>query len=163
MTGLCTAEAGFTVDIVEQPDDLMHRALLAPLKSYSESRAGTLAPEALAVALRDERGEVVGGAWGGMVWGWLYTEMLVVPDGRRGRGLGTALMRTLEQEAVRRGCHSAWVDTFDFQAPAFYEKLGYSCFGRLDDFPIGSTRYFLRRTLVAPCPPASRRREAEAA
>jgi hypothetical protein len=57
---------------------------------------------------------------------------------------------TAETEAVARGCHSAWLDTFAFQARPFYERLGYTCFGELNDYPNGSARYFMKKTLVDP-------------
>jgi hypothetical protein len=41
-------------------------------------------------------------------------------------------MDRAEIRARERGCHSAWLDTFSFQARGFYEKLGYEEFGRLD-------------------------------
>ena len=56
-------------------------------------------------------------------------------------------MHLAEREAVNRGCHGAWLDTFEFQARGFYEKLGYEVFGSLDDNPRGSRRFFLRRRL----------------
>src|ERR1700733_13030693 len=45
-------------------------------------------------------------------------------------------------------CHSAWVDTFSFQAPGFYPKLGYEVFGELD-YPPGHRRIFFRKHLEA--------------
>ena len=36
-----------------------------------------------------------------------------------------------EAEAIRRGCFGAFLNTDAFQAPAFYERLGYREFGRL--------------------------------
>jgi hypothetical protein len=39
------------------------------------------------------------------------------------------------------------VDTYDFQALGFSERLGYAVFGRLDDFPAGHTRFFLQKSL----------------
>jgi len=30
------------------------------------------------------------------------------------------------------------VDSYSFQAPGFYERLGYSVFGKLDDYPLPS-------------------------
>jgi hypothetical protein len=39
------------------------------------------------------------------------------------------------------------VDTFGFQAPEFYRKLGYREFGRLDDFPAGHSRSWLTKAL----------------
>ena len=53
----------------------------------------------------------------------------------------------MESEAARRGCHSSHLDTFDFQALGFYEKLGYRTFGELDDYPPGHRRYSLARPL----------------
>ena len=55
-------------------------------------------------------------------------------------------MREAEQEALRRGCHHAWVDT-QFGARGFYERLGYRCFGELPDYPAGFTRTFLSKKL----------------
>jgi hypothetical protein len=56
-------------------------------------------------------------------------------------------MGCAEGRAVERGCHSAWVDTFSFQAPGFYRKLGYEVFGELD-YPPEHKRFFLRKRLT---------------
>ena len=42
----------------------------------------------------------------------------------------------------------AWLDTFEFQARGFYERLGYTCFGRLEDYPPGFARYFMKKTMT---------------
>ena len=63
-------------------------------------------------------------------------------QGDRARAHGAA-----ERRAVERGCHSAWVDTFSFQAPGFYPKLGYEPFGELD-YPPDFKRIFLRKQLA---------------
>jgi hypothetical protein len=49
---------------------------------------------------------------------------------------------------MRRGCHHALLDTFDFQAREFYEKLGYAVFGSLDDFPRAHVRLFMKKALA---------------
>jgi GNAT superfamily N-acetyltransferase len=87
------------------------------------------------------------GTWGATGYGWLFTQLLVVPEQSRGQGWGRRLMSLAEAEAVKRGCHAAWLDTFEFQARAFYEQIGYSRFATLPDFPKGSSRYFLRKEL----------------
>jgi hypothetical protein len=56
-------------------------------------------------------------------------------------------MRAAETEALRRGCDHAMVDTFDFQAPGFYEKLGYVVWGVLDDYAGGHQRIYYRKDL----------------
>ncbi len=100
----------------------------------------------LAVLLR-RGGEVVGGAHGDTHYGWLYLGSLWIDEALRGRGWGRALMVRFESEGISRGCKGAWVDTYGFQAPQFYEGLGYREFGRLDDFPPGSARYFYCKAL----------------
>ena len=59
------------------------------------------------------------------------------------------MLAMAEQEALRRGCHHAHLDTLDFQAPAFYEKLGYTLWGTLEDLPLGHQRYFYQKELSA--------------
>ena len=101
----------------------------------------------LFISLRDAQGKVVGGLVGGTYWGWLHIDYLWLEEGLRGRGWGSAILLEAEQEALRRGCHSISVDTMSFQALPFYEQRGYAVFGRLDDHPIGHTRYFLKKKL----------------
>jgi hypothetical protein len=40
------------------------------------------------------------------------------------------------------------VETADWQARPFYEKLGYTVFATLDNCPEGHTRYFLKKDLT---------------
>ena len=84
----------------------------------------------------------MGGLWGETYWGWLYVDVLAIHEKARNQGWGTRLMAMAEEEALRRGCHHAHLDTFDFQALPFYQKLGYTVFGTLDQFPGEHKRYF---------------------
>jgi GNAT superfamily N-acetyltransferase len=102
----------------------------------------------LAILLRDPADkQVIGGLTGRSLYDWLFIEWLVVPESLRGQGLGRDLMGRAEAVARARGCVGVWLDTFEFQARPFYEKLGYSVFGQIDDFPRGSCRYFLQKRL----------------
>ena len=53
----------------------------------------------------------------------------------------------LEAERIARanGCVGIWLDTYEFQARGFYEKLGFEVFGSLKDHPVGHRRFFLRK------------------
>ena len=90
---------------------------------------------------------MVGGAVGYTQWEWLFIHYLWVCDELRGTGLGAQLLSTAEAEGRARGCGAAWLDTFSFQAPGFYQKLGYRQFAQLDDFPPGQARHFLWKPL----------------
>jgi ribosomal protein S18 acetylase RimI-like enzyme len=72
---------------------------------------------------------------------------LWVSEEVRGQGYGQALLEAAEEAARKRGCKNVNLDTMSFQAPAFYQKLGYRIFGQLDDFPTGYTRYYLTKQL----------------
>jgi GNAT superfamily N-acetyltransferase len=100
----------------------------------------------LTILLEDAAGRVVGGLHGKTEWGWLYVETLAIQEAYRDRGYGKRLLAMAEQEALARGCHDAYLDTFSFQARPFYEKLGYEVFAALENFG-GHTKYFLRKKL----------------
>jgi GNAT superfamily N-acetyltransferase len=102
------------------------------------------------MVVEDSEAGLVGGLWGRTAYDWLFVELLFVPESLRGRGLGSELMKRAEDEALGRGCHSVWLDTFEFQARGFYERLGYTCFGELPNYPTGSARYFMRKALRLP-------------
>jgi GNAT superfamily N-acetyltransferase len=100
----------------------------------------------LTLLLKDTEGRVVGGLLGKTEWGWLHVGTLAIQEEYRGRGYGTKLLARAEREALARGCHDAYLDTFSFQARPFYEKLGYEVFGVLENFA-EHTRFFLRKRL----------------
>ena len=56
-------------------------------------------------------------------------------------------MRRAEEIARDRGCVAAVLDTFEFQARPFYERLGYVRFATLEGYPPGYRQYYLRKTL----------------
>jgi RimJ/RimL family protein N-acetyltransferase/N-acetylglutamate synthase-like GNAT family acetyltransferase len=117
------------------------------LTEHGEARSEPRNHAALAVFARDAGGRIVGGLRGATVWGWLEIELLWVADAYRKEGLGARLLATAEAEARVRGCRHARVDTFDFQAPGFYARLGYEEYALLEDFPRGHRRHFFRRDL----------------
>ena len=103
--------------------------------------------ERFCVFLRDAESRLVGGLDGVIAWQWLYVESIWVHDELRRRGYGRDLLARAERRARERGCHSAWLGTF--QAVDFYRKCGYAVFGTLEDYPPGQSRYFLRKRLSA--------------
>ena len=101
-----------------------------------------------AIFVRDDAGAIRGGLLGYTYAGWLFVNLLWVGQELRRAGIGRALMTEAERRALALGCHSIWLDTFSFQAPDFYRKLGYREFGRLD-YPPDHQRIFLQKQLSA--------------
>jgi GNAT superfamily N-acetyltransferase len=143
----------YSLSLSDQDDKLVRQGIVAPLRAYNQSQAAPSEYRPLVIAIRDKEDQVIGGLWGHTHFDWLFTELLVVPEALRGQGIGTTLIKQAEQEAILRGCHGAWLDTFEFQARGFYEQLGYSCFGELANYPKGFARFFMQKQLTNPSLP----------
>jgi GNAT superfamily N-acetyltransferase len=84
----------------------------------------------------------------GAKFNWVHIVLVWVAENLRGAGYGRQLMAAMEHEPKERGCTSAHLDTFSFQARPFYESLGYEVFGTLDDYPAGHQKFFMRKALT---------------
>ena len=117
------------------------------LRAYNQAQLGDRVPlyQNIVLQLRDGEDTIVGGLTATAVLDWLFVEWLHVDQAHRGADHGTALMAEAELYARDKGLAGIWLDTFAFQARGFYEKLGFTVFGTLDDHPRGSARYFLQK------------------
>jgi GNAT superfamily N-acetyltransferase len=131
---------------IEKVHGPARREIVKGLRAYNVATAGKFDHRPLTVTVRD-RGKIVGGLAGETFWGWMFVSLLWVSDKHRGHGYGSALMGTAENEARSRGVRNVYLDTFSFQAPAFYAKLGYREFAQLDEFPAGHRRVWMTKAL----------------
>lgn len=135
------------ITVPEHPTDAERDAVVGPLRTHNLRHAGDPATRPVAVMLTDETGRHVGGLWAKCGYGWMFVELLAVPEAHRGKDYGTALMQEAERIARTHDCVGMWLDTYEFQARGFYEKLGFEVFGVLDDHPPGQKHFFLRKRL----------------
>jgi GNAT superfamily N-acetyltransferase len=140
----------YSLSVTDIEDAQNRAAIGAPLREYNDGKAGPSQYQHLAVLLKDSSGSVIGGLWGSTSYDWLTVYLLAVPSTWRGHGVGTEIMRLAEAEAGQRGCYGVWLDTIEFQARGFYERLGYVCFGELPNYPAGFSKFFMRKFLVRP-------------
>ncbi|ANL35257.1 GNAT family N-acetyltransferase [Rhizobium phaseoli] len=136
---------GFELTGAPSPEELA--AITDALSAFNTGDVGPADRRPLAILIRDTDGKVTGGLSGFTAWGWLFTQMLYIPETLRGAGLAGKLLTEAEEEARARGCGGAWIDTFSPQALSAYLRQGYEVFGELEDFPQGRTRSFLRKRL----------------
>ncbi len=125
-------EYAWVVD--ERPNEEDVQTLKQHLRDYNLSRANSHEGYGLGIFLRDDQRQMVAG-----ISGWLWGECLEIDrrwvhEDLRGRGLGKRLVRALEEAAVVRGCRQITLETFSFQAPEFYQKLGFKVFGVIEGF-----------------------------
>ncbi len=136
----------WTLSLEVDPPAGIRDAVLVPLIAHNVAAAGEHGFAPLAVTVRGPDGAVVGGLYGYVLYQYLFVELLALGPAR-GAGLGRQVMALAEAEARRRGCIGIWLDTFTFQAPGFYAKLGFEEFGRIADYPPGHARLFLLKRL----------------
>ncbi|QDW23868.1 GNAT family N-acetyltransferase [Pedobacter sp. KBS0701] len=96
---------------------------------------------------KNENGEEIGGVLAGIgYWNGLEINILWVKDDYRKKGIGTYILKYIEDIAKSKGATVAMLDTFDFQAEEFYLKNGYMPIGEIQNFPKGYKRiYFSKR------------------
>ena len=132
----------WTVATEQEPDAAVRTAILDALIEHNVAQVGDGGYAQVAITVRDPSGTVVGGLWGMILHRFLLVELLALGVAR-GNGMGRRVMAMAEAEARRRGCIGIWLDTFTFQAPWFYPKLGFVEFGRISGYPPGHDRMFL--------------------
>jgi ribosomal protein S18 acetylase RimI-like enzyme len=115
------------------------------LGAFNEAAAPLHEVRPLSCFARLPSGTVVGGAVG-RTWGTCceLQQLWVAPEHRR-LGIGARLVRQFEQHAQARGCHTFYLETFSFQAPALYRSLGYEVKLELSGFSPGVVKYTMVR------------------
>ena len=120
------------------------------LKQYNQEQTGGVYGQPgfeINLALKNAQDEVVGGVICCTMLNAMYLDVLWVADDYRKQGYGRKLVLAAEQIGREKGCISSHTWTFDFQAPRFYEKIGYRQIGVYDGYPDGLKEYVFKKTL----------------
>ena len=117
------------------------------IRSYNRSKREVAESEPLNLYVEDEHGEIMAGLVAETFGNWLEIEYLFVKEDLRGQGIGSQLLQRAESEAKKRNCRYAFVNTYQFQAPAFYQKYGYKEVFVLKDYPYSGQRHYYQKDL----------------
>ncbi len=123
------------------------KTLTARLLAFADRFAPPRNPRDINFAVRDADGALVAGIRCNTVWDWLQIDTLWVTDHLRGQGWGRRLVERAEAAARDLGCGHARLNTFDFEARGFYEKLGYTVAFEIENFPAGHSQFRLVKDL----------------
>ncbi|MGW7547820.1 GNAT family N-acetyltransferase [Streptomyces sp. NPDC054770] len=141
-------------EVDKERRDLLRARLLATNTAASPVLAalrGTPAEREVPLhlwAMDGGSGDMAGGLVGHSWTSWLHVTYLWVDAPHRGSGLGGRLLAEAERIAREdRGCTAARLETWDFQAPGFYQKQGYDVVCVIPDYPPGITEYTLTKRL----------------
>lgn len=137
----------YQIVYVEKPEQSVWGVIGQGIDRYNTDKAGDPKAQRICFAVQGPDQEIVGGVLAAIYWDWLYIDLMWIQEELRRQGYGSHLLMLVQDEAKRRGARNAYLDTFSFQAPGFYQKHGYRIFGELPDFPSGQQRYFLTKQL----------------
>lgn len=129
-------------------DDPATESFLAErLYAFNAEATGCFDGESFSATRRDASGAILAGICGYTWGGCAYVTYLWVDGPCRGQGLGRDLLDAAESHARGRGCSVVFVGTHSFQAPRFYQRLGYVQQTVLHDHPVGHSSLILAKRL----------------
>ena len=138
------------IKITDKIDQKSYDRIVELLVDYNLSKTQQFKDEInkpIEIIVRNNDGEIIGGLYGRSIWGTLEIKTFVVRTENRNEGIGRKLIMEAEKEAKKRNCRFISLDTFSFQAPEFYEKLGFKKIGTETDFPKGFEKYYYRKEI----------------
>lgn len=103
--------------------------------------------EEISLVVKDENGEVCGGLNAEICWNFMEISIVIVDEKIRKYGYGRKLMEQAEQIAIEEKCDFIKLDTLEFQAKEFYEKLGYTVYGEIDNVAKEYKHYYMKKEL----------------
>jgi ribosomal protein S18 acetylase RimI-like enzyme len=118
------------------------------LYEFNSLQTGQGDGELFAFFIRNDNQEIMGGISG---WTWANAckiQSLWVHPAWRRNGCGSDLLEAAEKEARERDCRVILVESYSFQAPAFYQKHGYELIWQLYDFPPGYHYCYLVKRIM---------------
>jgi len=95
----------------------------------------------------DDDGLMVGVCVVQLFFGNLHVKYLLVNEKYRMKGITRLLMEHLFHFCKEQECKFVFVETMSFQAPAFYQKLGFKVELRRDGYAADTSYYYLRMDL----------------
>ena len=130
---------------INNPLDSEVQSIKDELKIFNDKIVGSDNFMPIHIIVKNNMNEIIGGLIGGTYWEWLYIDRFWIHENYRKQGIGTKIIKLVEEEAKNRGCKNGHLDTHDFQAVNFYKKQGYKIRCKLKDLPKGHFKFLMTK------------------
>jgi len=120
----------FKLEITDrEPNKKDAKIIKAGMLAYHKSKGHPRKTEYFSIFVKDDNCRVLGAIVVSFLWNGMHIDTLWVDESIRSQGWGRKL------------------DTFTWQAPEFYKKLGYKEFGKVENFPEGNSLIYYKKEL----------------
>jgi len=126
----------------EEETKLVKNGLEDYNKNFPNGELDVPTPD-ICLVLRDKHENIVGGVITSMLTGIMHLEVLWIDEKYRGRGYGRNLILHAEKIGKQKNYSASQTWTFSFQAPDFYQNIGYKVIGIFEGYTGGITEYIL--------------------
>jgi len=136
------------VELLDEAQCLeLDATLVERIYEFNSEATGYTDGKLLGGCVRADSGELIAG-FSGHTWGGVcVVTHLWVDRQYRGRGMGQTVLQSAEAEARRRNCAHLILASHSFQAPRFYERLGYQRICTVEDWPVAHSNTVYRKPL----------------
>lgn len=135
------------IEIDETESRLFWNFVHDEFTDYAKQNDVELNFEEFCFAAKDDDGKILGAITGRAYYNEVHIGDLIVDRKSRKGGIGSRLVKSVEETFRGRGFKAITLTTFGFQAPEFYKKLGFEIeFVREDKDP-KLVKYFLSKSL----------------
>jgi ribosomal protein S18 acetylase RimI-like enzyme len=141
------AVMNYHVKIIDPTNEEERNFLFERLMEFNLPYLGKNQERKVVLGVDDEADQRIAGLAATITYDTMYIERLWVDENVRSSGIGRKLMLQAERIAKHSGCRMIHLFTYDFQAPDFYERLGFEQWGVLEGFPNGHRQLHYRKLL----------------
>lgn len=131
--------------IVQKENEDLEKILFQGLNTNAYLSKSMNPMHSFKLCIEDETMTLFGGLIGLCFYGCLYIDMLWIDSTIRSLGYGRELMFEAEKIGQEHQCSFATVNTMDWEALPFYQKIGYSIEFVREGFQKESKMYLLRK------------------
>lgn len=140
--------AGHDIFIDETDNSEINSVIKKGIIDYNSPFFGSNPSQPFTIYIKNLKSEVIAGLTGFYKGKYARVDLFWVQNELRHQGLGKKLILKLEEFIKTKGCCYIQLDTFDFQARPFYEKLGFECIGTISSWVEDRDCHFMRKTIL---------------
>ncbi len=136
------------IEFLENPNKSEISSIYEGLREFNLAYFPELYELEFGVFIRDDEQNIIGGAIGNIILSIMHIKYLWLAESLRNQGIGTRIISILEAKAIDRGLSSIALETYSFQAPEFYKKLGFIETGKFEHYPcFGVNKLFFQKNV----------------